>query len=89
MTDECGFCGTEHDVVLSCDPEGLQARENIKALAQAEIDRRRRVENFRIEALRAASRVVAGRYEYKTYPETLHDTTLTLAKQFARWLEEG
>ena len=56
-----------------------------------------RARNNRIEALRAASRIVAGMYAGQTWPQDeetgkevpAHKSALSLAKQFARWLETG
>lgn len=62
----------------------------VKALAQAELDRRRRIEDFRIEALRAASRVVAAQEGAgKSFVHGPMIETMRLAEHFALWLETG
>ena len=42
---------------------------------------------LRIEALRAASRVV--RDQMNPHPDDVASNTITVAEQFARWLEDG
>ena len=44
---------------------------------------------YRIEALRAASRVVAGLYDAKTQYNLISGGTLIVAEHFAKWLETG
>ena len=53
-------------------------------------------QEIRIEALRAASRIVAGTYAGKSWPmdgvgkeKNAAFAALELAEQFARWLEDG
>ncbi len=73
----------------------LQAKLNeLEGPRAADLEARR--EQWRREALRAASRIVAHTYEGamqassdRTKEARVPDCTLELAEQFARWLETG
>lgn len=45
--------------------------------------------HYRIEALRAASRIVAGSYASDEIYKDDSKAVLDLAEQFVRWLEKG
>ena len=91
----CPHCGKFHSATAMCssvrDPRGPPSIESYPAIAPSMPERRR------TEALRAASRIVAGSLmnEDLAPPKALEDqktaadATLHVAEQFDRWLETG
>jgi hypothetical protein len=84
---------------ISCGGEFIGDKRAQQCLPCAVVQLRGRVEDqkasepLRIEALRAASRIVAGGMSVGTEPKegdaTVNEFTISLAEQFAKWLETG
>ena len=81
----------EQIVALESSQDATNSRA---AEAMTELNRRQWIKDCRIEALRAASRIVAS-IERPTidtatgYQVTPSNATLAIAEQFSKWLETG